>query len=72
MQWVWLSFHPGGKALSSEELVKETEKIIRRVDSNGDGLIDYAEFEAYARAHTQTHAHRKITYTHAPHAHKRT
>ena len=69
---VWTSFHPGGRALSREELQArfvpaydrahagasglrraytyeglqaEASKILRRTDENGDGMMDFHEFE---------------------------
>ena len=47
--WVWSSFHPDGQPLSAEEAAANTKKILRRADSNEDGKMDVAEFEAYFR-----------------------
>jgi len=44
--WVWCSFHPG-HAISSADRIKEAKKILSRCDTNGDGVVDQAEFMAY-------------------------
>jgi hypothetical protein len=51
-QWVWSSFHPDGQPLSAEELAAESRKILKRVDANEDGKMDFAEFESYFRRTT--------------------
>ena len=40
VDWVWSSFHPGGQPLSSEERTAESERLLRRLDANSDGVMD--------------------------------
>lgn len=43
-EWVLSSFHPGGNPLTQEEQEKESAKLLRRLDKNGDGALDFDEF----------------------------
>lgn len=44
--WVWKSFNPG-KEPSDEQISAESAKILKRIDANNDGELDFAEFSAY-------------------------
>jgi len=44
--WVWKSFNPG-KDPSDEQISAESVKILKRIDANHDGELDFAEFSAY-------------------------
>ena len=44
-EWVWCSFRPGQR-ITPKERESETEKLLRRCDTNGDGWID-REVSAY-------------------------
>jgi hypothetical protein len=43
-EWVWSSFHPGGKSLTEQQQQQEGAKLIRRLDKNEDGVMDFDEF----------------------------
>jgi CRP-like cAMP-binding protein len=47
--WVFSSFTPGGKKLSEEEKDMEVARIMQSADSDGDGLMDFEEFEEWFR-----------------------
>lgn len=42
--WVFASFNPGGKVLPKATREAEAKKLLRRLDENGDGELDFAEF----------------------------
>jgi Ca2+-binding EF-hand superfamily protein len=44
--WLWSSFHPGGRALTEEEKQAGVDKLLHRLDENGDGVM---EFEAFRK-----------------------
>ncbi len=53
-QWVWASFYPGGKLLSTGELEAEAMKLRRQLDVE-DGKMSFAEFGAYLRRAATLH-----------------
>ena len=49
-EWVFSSFHPGDEPVSEEARDKIAEKLLERLDKNGDGVMDFDEFSGwYAR-----------------------
>ena len=42
--WVWWSFHPSGTALTEKQRREMAATLLRRVDSNHDGVISFEEF----------------------------
>ena len=42
--WVWGSFHPGGRPLSQQERRAEADKLLGRLDANQDQQMDFDEF----------------------------
>ena len=51
-EWVWKSYRPG-QVPTDEEKVMEKKKIMRHVDTSGDGLIDKEEFLEYYKKTTR-------------------
>ena len=47
--WVFSSFTPGGKKFTQDEKDMEVARIMQSADSDGDGLMDFEEFEAWFR-----------------------
>lgn len=47
--WVFQSFHPGGKKLTEAEQDMEVAKIMQSADTDGDGLMSFEEFEVWFR-----------------------
>ena len=45
--WVWLSFQPGSKPLTPEEMARESTKLLQLSDKNDDGVVDLGEFTAW-------------------------
>ena len=48
-EWAWTHFRPSGEELSAELKVKHGTKLLKRLDTNGDGLMDFEEFEGWFR-----------------------
>lgn len=48
-EWVFSSFTPGGKKMSDEEKDMEVARIMHSADADGDGLMDFQEFEQWFR-----------------------
>ena len=45
--WVWLSFQPGSKPLTPEEMARESIRLLQLSDKNDDGVVDLGEFTAW-------------------------
>ena len=39
-EWVWQSFHPGGKPISAREKAKMTKKLTKRISQTGQMTFD--------------------------------
>ena len=52
--WVFDSFHPGGKTLTAEEQEKEAQKLLDKMDDNGDGELSLEEFVDWFRETSET------------------
>ena len=48
--WLWSSFHPGGRALTEEEKQAGVDKLLHRLDENGDGVMEFEEFREWFHA----------------------
>ena len=48
-RWVFDSFHPDGQALTEAQQEAEVEKLLRRLDENGDGVLQFEEFAEWFR-----------------------
>jgi len=42
--WVFDSFHPGGQPIAQADREREAAKLLTRIDKNGDGVLEFAEF----------------------------
>ena len=47
VEWVWTSFHPGGEPLAEERRQALSQSLLSKVDTDGNGQVDFAEFEAW-------------------------
>lgn len=47
--WVFESFTPGGRRLSQDEKDMEVARIMATADTDGDGLLEFDEFEGWFR-----------------------
>lgn len=47
VDWVFDSFHPGGEKMSDQKKDMEVVTLLKQLDSDGDGVLDYAEFEEW-------------------------
>jgi hypothetical protein len=45
--WIFGSFHPGGERLDPEAKDLEVARLLKQLDTDGDGALDYGEFEAW-------------------------
>ena len=45
--WVFKSFHPGGQALTPEQVKKQSGKLLKRLDKDHSGSMSFDEFEAW-------------------------
>ena len=46
-EWVWSRFYPGSQALCEELKAEHGAKLLRKLDANGDGLMDFDEFQGW-------------------------
>eukprot|EP00656_Telonema_subtile_P031393 TRINITY_DN3435_c0_g1_i5.p1 TRINITY_DN3435_c0_g1~~TRINITY_DN3435_c0_g1_i5.p1 ORF type:complete len:602 (+),score=174.59 TRINITY_DN3435_c0_g1_i5:61-1866(+) len=47
--WLWWAFHPGGEPLTDQQRNDMASTLLRRVDSNEDGVISFEEFAVWFR-----------------------
>ena len=47
--WVFDSFHPGGEALSAEAQDTEVQKLLGKMDDDGNGMLSLEEFADWFR-----------------------
>merc|ERR1719272_102380 len=47
--WVFASFNPGKEGLSADQREAEKAKLLRRLDVNADGAMDFGEFANWFR-----------------------
>lgn len=47
--WVFESFHPGGETMTAEQQDKEVQKLLQKMDDNGDGVLSLDEFVSWFR-----------------------
>ena len=52
-EWVWKSFRGPDVEITEEERAAEAKKILRKVDTSGDGKIDKEEFLIYYKETTR-------------------
>ena len=45
--WLWSMFHPGGVPLTEEAKAEQGAKLMKRLDANGDGVMDFDEFAGW-------------------------
>ena len=45
--WVFKSFHPGGQALTAQQVKKQSGKLLKRLDKDHSGSMSFDEFEAW-------------------------
>ena len=45
--WVWLQFHPGGEPLSAALQAEHAARLLRRLDVDGDGVMNFEEFSEW-------------------------
>ena len=50
--WSWAQFHPGGVPLTEEAKMVQSAKLIKKLDTNGDGMMDFDEFSGWFRRAT--------------------
>ena len=50
--WSWAQFHPGGVPLTEEAQTVQSAKLIKKLDTNGDGMMDFDEFSGWFRRAT--------------------
>ena len=47
VDWLWDSFYPGGYPLPEEQRAALQKDLLRRVDKDHDGAMDFDEFSAW-------------------------